>query len=341
MIPIQKLLVTLAVVCSVQALSLAQDELVLKDHHHLLHGEVVSSTPDSVTFKHVVNDTADTQTYPADAIDPHSFYIVRSRAVDGDAAGKVVLAKYCEANGLFTRASDLYFEAMKLDSSLKLQPDIDRCEQETGKGLLENAKALAKDGKDEEATREAAALIRTYAGTPIADQARELSKTTYQGVVQKREAALAAHEARGGNEEIRAIQKELHRAADTNSKALQEQEGSASQHGFEQAIQEYREALKKAEDLAKKVADNADLTKEAGDLLAQAKSELIEVYINLGSCLMVQTDYQGAMKQANAALGVDPDSGTAKSFRARVASASSESEINVYGPAVGARPIRR
>lgn len=341
MIPIKKLLVTCALVFSVQGSSQAQDELVLLDHHHLLTGEVVSSTPDSVTFKHVVGDTDDTQTYSADKIDPHSFYIIRSRAVKGDAAAMVVLGEYCQTHGLFTRARNQYIEAMKLDKSLDLKANMAACEQGTATIMLDEAQTMAKSDKPEQAYYQATSIMRRFPGTSTASQAKQLSGTMYKQIVDTRNQKLAEHEARGGDEAIREITKETHRAADTNHAALQENAGSAAKTKFSQSIEEYKMALNKAEGLAKQYADNADLSKEVGDLVSKTKSELIEVYINLGSMYLTQTSYQEALKEANKAISVDPNSETAKSFRAQVASASSESEVGGYWGRGGARVEHR
>jgi tetratricopeptide (TPR) repeat protein len=336
MISIKKLLVSLALVVSVQGSSLAQHELVLLDHHHLLKGEVVSSTPVSVTFKHVVGETSDTQTYAVADIDPHNFYIIRKHAVEGDAAAKVVLGKFCEANGLYTRARNQYIEAMKLDKSLDLKTEMDTARHGTATDLLTEAQTLAKEGKHEEAFYEANAVIRRFPNTPAADEARKVSAGSYKTIVDTRNAKLAAHEAKGGNEELKTIQTEIHRAADYNAKAMQENNSSSSHSQFGHAIQEYKRALKKLEDLAKKSTDNSDLTGQVGDLLAQTKKDLIEVYINLGNGYATQTSYQEALKQANSALAVGPDSATAKSVRGQVGSASADSGIGY-----GGRGLRR
>ncbi len=83
--------------------------------------------------------------------------------------------------------------------------------------------------------------------------------------------------------------------------------------------------------MAKKYADNPDLSAEIGELLDQTKHDAIDVYINLGSIYMTQTNYQHALREADAALAIDPKSASVKSFRARVASASADSGIFVYG----------
>ena len=89
--------------------------------------------------------------------------------------------------------------------------------------------------------------------------------------------------------------------------------------------------LRALEGLAEDFAADQDVMSQLTSSLAEARSALVDVHLNLGSMYMTHTDYQGALKQANAAIAVDTKSRSARSFRARVASASSESGIEVYG----------
>lgn len=331
MISTKKLLVSLALAFSVQGLSLAQDELVLRDHHHLIHGEVVSSTPDSVTFKHVVGDASDTQTYAGADIEPVNFYIIRSHAVKGDAAAMMELGRFCQANGLYTRARNQFTHAKKLNESLDITADMAAAKKGSATDLVAKAQKLAKDGKHKEACHQANTVIRRFPGTASADEARKISAAAHKSIVGKRNADLAAHVAKKGNEDIRLVHTETHKAADYNAKAMQMKNSSSAHSQFGHAISEYSRALKNLKGLAKKYSGNEDLTKEVNDLLAQTKKDIVEVYINLGSGYLVQTSYQEALKQANAAIAVDPNSAAAKSFRSQVAAASADSEIDFYG----------
>ena len=54
------LLPLLAVLATLQGSSLAADELVMCDQEHVISGEVISSTANTVTFKHMVGDLSDT-----------------------------------------------------------------------------------------------------------------------------------------------------------------------------------------------------------------------------------------------------------------------------------------
>jgi tetratricopeptide (TPR) repeat protein len=311
------------------------DELLLRDHHHLIRGTVVSSTADSVTFDHEVGDHSETHTFTVDDIDPHSFYIIRSRAIGDDAAATAELGRYCAANGLFTRATNLYSAANKLDPSLDLKAEIKECEEGTARQMLLDAQDLAAKNKPSDAFRATAALIRRFPTSSAADEARALNTQLHNGIAGDRQAKRDARNARAAASKLESVQRDVHkdmdRGADANAKGLQASGLGESKRQFNHAIDYYEKAVRALEGLAEDFAADQDVMSQLTSSLAEARSALVDVHLNLGSMYMTHTDYQGALKQANAAIAVDTKSRSARSFRARVASASAESGIEVYG----------
>lgn len=59
-------------------------------------------------------------------------------------------------------------------------------------------------------------------------------------------------------------------------------------------------------------------------LRAKLEDALVDCHINAGSVLMLRTDFQGALGEANAALAIEPKSSATTTFRARVLQGSSE-----------------
>ena len=316
------------------AVGTAQHELVLKDHHHVMHGEVVSSTEASVTFEHVVGETSETQAYSIDQIDPHSFYIIRKYAVGDDVAAKVSLGEYCMANGLYTRARNQFEEARRLDASLKLGDKLAQCREGTASQMLAQAQALLEKKQFSKAYRKTAEIIRVFGNTPSGAKAREMMGTIHDRNVSARKAREAAYDAKEGGQEIKHIEELIGRAGKENTEALQDKSISGAQRGFGKSINSYKHALKELEGVAKQYKGSPQLTQHVEGMLAETKEDLIEVYLNLGSIYMTQTNYQRALLEANSALAVDPNSPRAKSFRASVATASGDTDIGVY-------PIRR
>lgn len=312
-----------------------EDELLLRDHHHLIHGKVVSTTADSVTFEHVVGDHSEAQTYEVADIDPHSFYIIRSRAIGDDAVAKVELGRYCAANGLFTRATNLFNAAKKLDPSLDLAAQISECEEGTARQMLLEARDLAAKNRQPEAFKTTASLIRRFPNSSAAKQARALNTELHEGIAGDRQARRDARNARAVANKLESVKRDLHvdmdRGADANAKGLQASGLGESKRQFNHAIDSYERALRALENLAEDFAADQDVVAGLAPSLAEARGALVDVHLNLGSMYMTHTDFHGALKEANAAIAVDTKSRSARSFRARVATAAANSGIEVYG----------
>ena len=330
MISTQKLLLSIALTLSLQSMSFAQDELLFHDHH-IIHGEVISSTSDSVTFKHIAGKMTETETYMAADIDPVNFYIIRSKAVKGDAAAMMVLGRFCHKNGLFTRAKNQFIRSRKLDGTIDIKADIDAANDGIATQLLAEAQAFATDGKYKKAIYRTNTIIRRFSMTPQAAKAREINASAYKSLVGKRDTMMAAMETSGENKDVVRVIKEINKAADSNAKALQSTNAVAANREFGSAIKEYQKALELLDGVAKKYARDEGILEHVGSLRKQANADLIDVHISLGNGFLVQSSYQKAFKEANMALAVDGKSTVAKAFRAQVATAAAEASIGIIG----------
>ena len=333
------LLGTLVLTLLLSPAAAAQHELVLKDHH-LLMGKVLSSTPDSVTFQHDIGGKQETVVFKADELDPHSFYIIRKDAIgtDGsDAQAHVQLAKYCQANGLFTRARNQWILAARIDPSLQTQSDAARTSAEAGEAaqLLATAKAQQALGQTDEAWDTTLSIIRFFPSSPSANEARALSGQLFDKIVSDKKVREAALEKKVAghamSEESGRIQSMMQRAAAQNSQALKDNDLSRSLREYEGAAQTYEEVLRDLKQLSEKYGKDPSVSKEIAGMMSSAQEEAVDVYINAGSVYLTRTDYQGALKEANLALAVDPESASAKSFRSRVGQASSDSSAVAVG----------
>ena len=312
------------------ATAVGQDSLILTDHHHVLRGKVVSSTPESVTFEHRIGTRADTQTYSSTSIDPHCFYVIRDRAVADDAAGKVQLGRYCEAHKLFTRALIQFGEAQQLDASLDVKREIATCEEGCGHEMLVDAQQLAAAGKPDVALARATAIVRDFRNTPAAADARKLITSIDASMVATRSERVEERDDKQESARLKEVRGTLRRAADRNIKGLQAEDLGAAERNFKESVTEYDRALHELASEVEEHPNDTKVTTEVEPLLAQTRQATIAVHVNLGSVYMSQTNYDHAMREANAALALDPDNSAVKSFRARVASASSRNGILVY-----------
>lgn len=330
----------------------AGDEVVTTDHQ-LLKGNVVSSTNDAVVFEHAVDGASQTLTIPADKIEPHSFYVVRKKAVAGDAAGMVALGDYCSQHGMPTYARNLYFDASKLDPSLgeKLGAKIDATRAGSAAQMLVEVKALAAKGEPDAAYERCVSIVRFYPSTPSADEARTLAvslraqvteRTATEAGTPKASAAGSAagdppaggssagndpggsvsDESAPGDSLEQLVHKDIARGDAQRTKGHASKTQSEQLESYRAAQNAYKEALDALDRLA---AERAG--KSTGDLdgvRAKATNDLIGAHIDAGCVLLARTDFEGAMNEANAALVVDPDDFQAKTFRARVAQASAD-----------------
>lgn len=333
------LLPLLAVLATLQGSSLAADELVMCDQEHVISGEVISSTANTVTFKHMVGDLSDTQTYDVMCIDPHTFYRIRAKAVGNDVKAKVELGRFAATNGLFTMARNQYIQAQKLDKSLDLTAELAAAKLGSAQQLLAKARASAEAGKSAEAFRATASIIRRFPNTAVVDEARQLNMRVHEQIVSGREAKMVESEAMHKDKDISRVQREIHKASDDYSKALQAKSGAETRRGFEKSIKGYGAALKQLNKLAEKHMGTKDAEgkmamaeSEITTILNETKASLIDVHVSLGTIYLADTNYQAAIKEANAAIAVDPKSTAAKSLRARIATVSAESGgVSIYG----------
>ena len=221
-----------------------------------MHGEVVSSTEDSVTFEHVVGETSETQVYSVDQIDSHSFYIIRKSAVGDDAAAKVSLGEYCMANGLYTRARNQFEGARRLDKSLKLDDKLSQCREGTASQMLADVQILLEKNKFSAAYRKTAEIIRVFGDTPSGAKARETMGTIHDRNVSARTAREAAYDAKEGGQDIKSIEELIGRAGKENTEALQDKSISGARRGFGKSIASYKHALKELDGVAKQYKDS-------------------------------------------------------------------------------------
>jgi tetratricopeptide (TPR) repeat protein len=303
--------------------SLAQNHLVLSNHH-VIHGKVVSSTPDSVTFDHVVDgNSVDEVTYTADQLEPVSFYLVRYDAVDGDAAAMVELGKFCLAHGESARARDLFESAHRLDPSIQgidsLQSDSRESSAAT---LLAKAQSEQAAGKPYEAWQTLQDCIRNFGETPSAQKGKDLVKTYYADYRERYVVTQDKEDAEAEQRHLGEVGKVLDRADKMASEAMAKKNLGESLRGYKEAAKEYEHGIKELDRLAKEHPDDADLQNTVKKAVGRAVNGAVEAHLNSAGVLMTQTAYQEALAEANQALAIDPDNSSAKSMRTRIATVS-------------------
>jgi len=296
------------------------DEIVLKKNHHVLHGQVVSSTANSVTFDHRVNGkSVQTHTFEADELAPISFYLVRKHAVEGDAAACLELGQFCLDNGFNARARHLFETAAALDPSMKDKAGASKMKarEASAAALLEKAEALHADGKSYDAWHTLQECIRNYDDTASGQKGKDLV-SGYYAAYQDRYVIEDFDGNKAADKELETVKRILHQAAEHNSKALAEKNMSTSLREYDQAAQKYEHALKELEHMAKRSGVDAAHLGKIQSMEAEAKDDSVHAHLNKAGIYLTREAFQDALRETQHALAVDPDNSEAKAYRSRV-----------------------
>jgi len=307
---------------------LAQDHVVLTNHH-VVHGKVVSSTSDSVTFDHYVDgESVEVLTYSVDELEPVSFYLVRHAAVDGDPEAMLELGQYCLAHDMSARARDLSEAAHRLDPALEGIDTLKTDSREASAAeLLAKAQAQQAAGKPYDAWHTLRDCVRHFGETPSGQKAKDLVQPYFDAYQERYALTQEKEDASSEQRHLGEISKMLERADEHASEALSNKNLGQSLKGYEKAAKEYEHAVKKLDDLAKAHPDDADLQQTVTDVRSRAVDGAVQAHLNSAGVYMIRTAYQDALAEANHALAIDPGNNSAKSMRTRIATASSTSRL--------------
>lgn len=182
----------------IAGLQTAQAESITLKDGHMLVGDVVETTDDSVTFRYDGGEgEMKTATFKADDLDPHSFYDVRSRTLPDDPKAHINLAKFCAENRMFARCMSVYQKAKSLYPDYVGKFDEEekpRLREQYAAELLENALEARERGKLKLAEEEIQILMTYLHDTKAGEEAKALIREI---ALERLEAERAASEELG------------------------------------------------------------------------------------------------------------------------------------------------
>jgi tetratricopeptide (TPR) repeat protein len=303
-------------------------------------GRVLSSDDEVVSFEFIENGQEGTLTLRRDQVDPHSWYVLRARAIPDRAPEHLRLARFCSENGLYFQAERELGRVLELDPSAasNVEHEILRARAGAAEKLLELAVlAFEKDDIDR-AEKLLATVITRYDVTEAADRARQLVERVAARKIELERVAVAERQAKAeAAAEARRVallepaEKQLDAARRKNLDALKDKNLSRAQGGFVAAVKSYERGLTELDRLAKAQGNDGELRGRIEALRTVAVSEAIEVHVSMGSTLLVRGAYTQALSHANEALAMDTHNRYAKEFRARVEIASAEASRSRFG----------
>jgi tetratricopeptide (TPR) repeat protein len=325
-------LLSMCLVAMNATISTPPDQIVLKNGNKV-SGEVVTSNDDDLTLRFVASGQDATMTLQRDQVDPHSWYVVRSRALPDTATEHLRLARFCSENGMFFQAERELNRVLELDDSMAAEVDVELMRARDGAAAKVVELATAALAKDDVVRAESlvATVITRYDDTTQADVARALVERVAARKLElerDREAerakkAQAAEEARRVAW-LEPVGKKLESARRKNVDALKDKNLSRAQNGFAASVHTYEQTAAELDRLARAQENDDELRSRIDALRGVVMQEAIEVHVSLGSTYLVRGSFTRALAHANEALAMDTRSQYAKEFRARVEIASAE-----------------
>jgi tetratricopeptide (TPR) repeat protein len=275
---------------------------------------------------YVRTDSGQDVQYRLDQLDARSTYLVNASLVPADSASaQLAVANFARDAGLYAHAARRYGIAEKLDPKLKgaVAAEMTKLKRVAAAACMENARAAIKKNDVSEAERWLKALVEKLPDEP---EAREAASLLEQRYTDARAAKMAAADQKASDALKKDVEKGKKRFAEMvekNKKGLQARGGSQADGLFQSALVDGRAVLEDIDEIEKKY-DDPRVKENVGSYRKVVVDEMVDVHLSKASLLTVRSDYQGALREVNQALALDPKNERALSARARIEEASSQ-----------------
>jgi tetratricopeptide (TPR) repeat protein len=271
-----------------------------------------------------LEDGRDAQ-FRMDDLNARSVYLVNASLIPkDDAKAQLLAANFARDAGLYAHAVRRYGEAAKIDPSLKSTVDAEmtRLKRSAAEACAANARAAAAKGDYAEAEKWAKTLIEKLPGEPEAAEAKTALDNYY---AQNREKKMAAADQKANA----ALQKDVEKGkarysqmVEKTKQGLQASSNSQAEGLYRGALADGTAVMKMINDIERKY-DDPKVKEQASGYRNVVTQQMVEVRLNIASQLATKSDYQGAQKEVNAALALDPKNEAAIAMRARIEDYSS------------------
>ncbi len=315
--------ITGLVLCALLAAPAAAATLKLKDGTRV---ECKVKSYDSATQTlHVTTADGKDQTYTMAQLDGRSVYQVNSSLVPPkDAKAQLLAANFARDAGLYSHAVRRYATALELDPNLKGQVDAEMktLRRAAAGACMDRARTSIAKGDTNEAEKYLQILVEKLPSEPEADQAAQMLDQYY---AQNRATKLAAADQKAAEtlqKDVATGKKRYEQMVEKTRKGLQARGSGQAEGLFKGAINDGEAVLAELDAIDKKYDDPA-IRSQASNYREVVNQQMIEVHLHMASALATHSDYQGAQREINEALALDPKNEAALSMRARVEEYSS------------------
>ena len=279
-------------------------------------------------------------TVPVELLEPHSYYNIRNKALEGDAKGRIQLAKYAVDNDMFPRAKAQMDQARALDPAAVeefMRTEFPGIKEGLAQRLLETGQRSLRRGSPKNAKKYASLILTKFEGTAAeagAEKLLEEIQARNDEEKAKKRANRRRVEAEGEKREARTVEAErdkvlkpveklLDEANAANTRGLRAKSVTKSKAPLEQAARTFEQAVKKAEAFLKQGAPDEKTKNSLEEMRRDAINGGVQAYLNLAHSMSSRGSYQTAVNYTNKALALDPDNAEAKAARATISTTAS------------------
>lgn len=316
-------LITAGLVMLLSFSALGQATLKLKDGRTLT-GRATRYDSETQTLYFRVDDGRDLA-LGMDDLDGRSSYLVnRSIVPREDGAAQLMLANFARDAGLYAHSARHYRYAVRAAPSLEAEVEKQAAimRRMAADHCMAMAEAAIEAGNRREAERWLTTLLTRLPDEPQAEKAAEMLDVLYELVHGARDDELEAAAPDLVATDLRRGKQLYDSMVSRNKRGLQARSGSQTRNHFNAAIRDGERALREIDRVSGRRTDAAsqEILQGYRQLVV---NQIIETRLNLASQFMVQTSFNRAAQQVNAALALDPNNAAALSMRSRVEMASS------------------
>lgn len=275
---------------------------------------------------YVHTDSGQDVSYRMDQLDGRSTYLVNSSLVPADNANaQLLVANFARDAGLYAHAARRYGLAEKLDPKLKatVAAEMTKLKRVAAESCMKNAREAINKNDIPEAERWLKALVEKLPDEPEAREAASLLEERYTAARQEKIAAADRKSSDALKKDVEKGKKRYAEMVEKSKKGLQARGGSQAQGYFQGALADGKAVMGEIDEIEKKY-DDPKVQENVQSYRQVVVDEMIDVYLSLASLQTVRSDYQGALRDVNNALALDPKNERALSARARIEEASSQ-----------------
>ena len=270
-------------------------------------------------------------TYTLDQLDARSVYLVLASVMAKEnGKGQLQLASFARDAGLYEHAARRYGYAVEADPSLKAEVDRERAElrRRAADYCLANARAAEAKGDAKESQEWLSLLLEKLPDEPQAKEAAAMVEKGYAQEANARDDALEQEYVELLEKDLKKAKQRYDQMIERTSQGLTAGNSSKAEGLWKGAVEDGEVVLKEIDRVAKKYGDDARIQDGAKRYRQLTIDQLVEVRLHLASPYTTKTNLNAALKEANAALALDPKNSRALAARARIEQASNEGLID-------------